>query len=114
MHADKLVHRDLRLPNVVQLAPHQFMVIDLESVAAVTEPGLPKDFHHVLKTCTTEALDAARRFTAMSDMYLIGVLLEEAHQGFPAAAAENFIQKLMTKQLTAEEALAHLQHAWTV
>lgn len=36
LHTAKLVHRDLRLPNVVQLGPQHYMVIDLESVADLT------------------------------------------------------------------------------
>ena len=77
LHDDKLVHRDLRLPNVVQLGHQQYMVIDLESVASFAAEPLPEDFHHVLKTCTAEALDSADCVTAPSDMFCIGVLSKE-------------------------------------
>lgn len=63
LHRNKLVHRDFRLPNVVQLAHQQYMVIDLESVADVTAKRLPENFHNVLKTCNAKALDADGRFT---------------------------------------------------
>ncbi len=34
LHEAGLVHRDVRLPNVVQVSHKQFMLIDLESIAA--------------------------------------------------------------------------------
>ena len=88
------------------------MVIDLESVADVTAKRLPEDFHHVLRTCTAEALDADGHFTALSDMYSMGVLLREA-QVRVSSQAHTFIQKLMDKELTAEAALAWLQREWS-
>ena len=77
LHDNKLVHCDLHLPNVVQLAHQQYRVIDLESVASSAAEPLPKDFHDVLKTCAAEGLDNAHRFAALSDMFCIGVLLKE-------------------------------------
>ena len=101
LHTNKLVHRDFRLPNVVQLAHQQYMVIDLESVADVTAKRLPENFHNVLKTCNAEALDADGHFTPLSDMYCIGVLLTEAHIRVSSQAA-TFTHKLLDKELTAE------------
>ncbi|KAL3130715.1 hypothetical protein ABBQ38_000064 [Trebouxia sp. C0009 RCD-2024] len=112
LHTNKLVHRDFRLPNVVQLAHQQYMVIDLESVADVTAKRLPKNFHNVLKVCNAEALDADGRFTPLSDMYSIGVLLREAHVSVNSQAV-TFIDKLMDKELTAEAALIWLQREWS-
>lgn len=60
-----LVHRDLRLPNVVQVGHQHYMVIDLESVAGAVAEPLPAYFHFVLKACTAEALDRAHCFTAI-------------------------------------------------
>ena len=88
------------------------MVIDLESVADVTAKRLPEDFHNILKTCNAEALDADGRFTPLSDMYSIGVLLREALTDVSSQAG-TFIQKLMDKELTAEAALTWLQHEWS-
>jgi hypothetical protein len=88
------------------------MVIDLESVADVTAKRLPENFHNVLKTCNAEALDADGRFTPLSDMYSIGVLLREALVGVSTQAL-TVIQKLMDKELTAEAALTWLQHEWS-
>ncbi|DBA75456.1 TPA: hypothetical protein ACH3X1_010713 [Trebouxia sp. C0004] len=77
------------------------MVIDLESVASSVAKPLPKDFHDVLKTCTAEALDNAGRFTALSDMFCIGVLLKEVvnSRATPySVQAGHFIQKLFAGQ----------------
>ena len=112
LHTNKLVHRDFRLPNVVQLAHQQYMVIDLESVADVKAKRLPENFYNVLKTCNAEALDADGRFTPLSDMYSIGVLLREALVSVSSQAV-TFIHKLMDKELTAEAALTWLQHEWS-
>ena len=111
LHTNKLVHRDFRMPNVVQLAYQQCMVIDLESVADVAARRLPENFQNVLKTCNTEALDAHGCFTPLSDMYSIGVLLREAHASVSSQAI-TFIHKLMDKELSAEAALTWLQHEW--
>ena len=115
LHDDKLVHRDLRLPNVVQLGHQHYMVIDLESVASAVAKPLPIDFHNVLKTCTAEALDDTGRFTALSDMFCIGVLLKEVvnSRATPySVQANHFIYKLLVKELTAVAALMCLQREW--
>lgn len=112
LHADKLVHQDLRWPDVVQLAHHQYMVIDLESVAELTQKSLPEDTCSALKTCTSKALDAAGCFTALSDMYCIGALLQEGYPTACSLQSASFIQNLMAKELTAEAALEFLRHEW--
>ena len=115
LHDDKLVHRDLRLPNVVQLGHQHYMVIDLESVANSAAKPLPKDFHNVLTTCTAEALDNLGRFTALSDMFCIGKLLGEVvtSRATPySVQANHFIHKLLGKELTATAALMCLQREW--
>ncbi|DBB09237.1 TPA: hypothetical protein ACH3X3_007820 [Trebouxia sp. C0006] len=115
LHDYKLVHRDLRLPNVVQLGREHYLVIDLESVASTAAKALPQDFHNVLKTCNAEALDDARHFTVMSDMFCIGVLLKEVvdSRATPySAQANRFIRKLLDKDLAAVPALMWLQREW--
>lgn len=113
LHKVKLVHRDLRLPNVVQLGNQHYMVIDLESVAELSTSRLPEEFHCVLKTCKPEALDALGCFTALSDMYCIGLLLDEAHTSHISPPADAFVRKLMAKEMTAEAALVYLRHQWS-
>ena len=50
-------------------------------------------------------------FTPLSDMCLIGLLLEDALL-LPSASAAKFIQKLARKELSAEQALHWLQTHW--
>lgn len=115
LHDNKPVHRDLRLPDVVQLGHGQYMVIDLESVAGSAAELLPQDFHSVLKSCSAEALDNARRFTALADMFCIGVLSKEVvdSRATPYSVQANlFIRKLLDKDLTAMAAWMWLQREW--
>lgn len=114
LHTAKLVHRDFRLPNVVQIGPQQYMVIDLESVADDTAKRLPKNFQHILKTCTAEALDASGCFTALSDMHCIGLLLKEAQVRVTSIQADTFVHKLIAKELNAEAALMYLRNEWAL
>lgn len=107
LHDNQLVHCDLRLPNVVQTGPHH-MVVDLERVAGSAAQPLPKvypSFHNVLKTCTAEVLDKERCFAALSDMFCIGALLKDVVTSCATpfyAQAEDFIQTLLDKDLTAK------------
>lgn len=107
LHSKGLVHRDMRLPNVVQLEALQYMVIDLESAARVSDDALPGGFERRLRTCSPAALDQQRRFTTLSDMHCIGMLLQMPQLTL-SEAAKAFIDSLLLKQLSAEEALEWL------
>ena len=109
MHAKGLVHRDFRLSNVVQLATQHYMVIDLECAARVTDKPLPTNFQQELRTCSSEALDARRCFTQLSDMYCIGKLLQAAAPPAAGHALEPFISQLLRKEVSAEDALQILR-----
>lgn len=113
LHAKGLVHRDMRLANIIELARRQYVVIDMESVAEASSAPLRDPF--VLKTCTPSTLDAQRCYTEASDMYSIGILLEGvcshfAHQ--PSQGLQNFISHLKSKQLTAAAAVGCLGTSW--
>ena len=112
LHARQLVHRDLRMGNVVQLGPSKYMVIDLESTATVSQPPLPGDFCNILRTCTSDTLENGR-YTTASDMYSIGLLLEDASMQ-PSAGATTFIGCLKQKLLSADHALQHLHETWRI
>lgn len=111
LHRTGLVHRDIRLPNVVQLGPLHYILIDLESAAPVSSERLSAD--NCLRTCTTAALDQGR-FTTASDMYCIGKVLQEARPLEVSQAAVSFIDNLVGKRLTAVEALHELETSWVV
>lgn len=94
------------------LGPQQYMVIDLESAAQVSSVPLPQDFRQKLRTCSPSALDDGC-FTAASDIYLIGQLLEDALL-CPSGAAHVFIGLLLDKRLSADQALDHLATEWVL
>jgi hypothetical protein len=88
------------------------MVIDVEQ-AGFASRVLPEDF--LLPTWTDNTLeqgaDGQRRYTVMSDMYQIGLMLEGCASscGALSPAADQFIARLKAKQLTAAQAL---QQEW--
>ncbi|KAK9841239.1 hypothetical protein WJX74_002390 [Apatococcus lobatus] len=110
LHAKGLVHRDLRLDNVIQLGPLLYTVIDLESAARSSNSKLPQHFSSVLKSCSPAALDDGK-YTPASDMHSIGCLLESALD-MPSAAPQAFIGDLQQERLDAGEALEYLKSRW--
>lgn len=114
LHEANLVHRDLRMPNIVMLSEGNYMIIDLESCASI-DKKLPRSFSTILRTCTLSALDNDK-FTATSDMFCIAQLLEDAGQHLihQSPAARHFIGRLKGKELAAHAALEILQQtSWT-
>jgi serine/threonine protein kinase len=107
LHEAGLVHRDVRLPNVVQVSQEQFMLIDLETVAA-SPFRLPEGFEY-LRKWSIEMLEGSF-YTPMSDMYQLGRLLEEekdVHWMIEISeSAVQFIRKLRSKKCTAAMALS--------
>jgi hypothetical protein len=74
LHEAGLFHRDVRLPNVVQVSQEQFMLIDLETVAAYPF-RLPEGFQY-FREWSIEMLEG-NSYTPMSDMYQLGRLLKK-------------------------------------
>jgi hypothetical protein len=107
LHEAGLVHRDVRLPNVVQVSQEQFMLIDLETVAA-SPFRLPEGFEY-LREWSIEMLEGSF-YTPMSDMYQLGRLLEkekDVHWMIEISeSAVQFIRKLRSKKCTAAMALS--------
>ncbi|KAH9577158.1 hypothetical protein CY35_01G199400 [Sphagnum magellanicum] len=105
LHEAGLVHRDVRLPNVVQVSQEQFMLIDLETVAAYPF-RLPEGFQY-FREWSIEMLEG-NSYTPMSDMYQLGRLLEKDVHWMTeiSESALQFIRKLRSKECTAVMALS--------
>jgi hypothetical protein len=105
LHEVGLVHRDVRLPNVVQVSQEQFMLIDLETVAAYPF-RLPQGFQY-FREWSIEMLEG-NSYTPMSDMYQLGRLLEKDVHWMTeiSESALQFIKKLRSKEYTAAMALS--------
>jgi serine/threonine protein kinase len=105
LHCNQLVHRDVRLNNIVQLN-NSFMLIDLETVGRTTAQALPPGFD-----CFTDWNDKmleGGRYTLMSDSYSLGRLMEKDLLGSDASEeAIDLMQKLKKKDLIAAAALRH-------
>ena len=106
LHEAGLVHKDIRPPNILRLSGTEFMLIDFESVA--TFPfRVPKGFQHFSGWCAG-TLEGSH-YTPFSDMFCLGQLLKEALPDEKTSLAEDFVQRLINKQLSASAASLH---AW--
>jgi serine/threonine protein kinase len=105
LHEAGLVHRDVRLPNVVQVSQEQFMLIDLETVAA-SPFRLLKGFQY-LRGWNIEMLEGSF-YTPMLDMYQLGRLLEKDVRWMTEISKSTlqFIKKLRSKKCTTLMALS--------
>ncbi|KAG0592450.1 hypothetical protein KC19_1G252500 [Ceratodon purpureus] len=101
LHEAGLVHRDIRLQNILQVSKEQFMLIDLETVAA-SPFRVPPGFKW-FKEWSDATLEGAV-YTPLSDMYQLGILLERRMR-WESPGAKDFIRRLKTKQCSAAMAL---------
>lgn len=113
LHAEGIVHRDLRLDNVVRLGKERWMVIDLELCGADGAPlpiafGLNSWPDGVTELLPPAGGGAAQQhvYNAASDMALIGHMLAKCAVRVKISdEGQAFIGRLKRKQLTAEQAL---------
>jgi serine/threonine protein kinase len=105
LHNAGIVHRDLRKENIVCLAPGKWMVIDLEH-AAKADQTVPPDYHLIAwDDNTLDVQGQQRRYTRASDMYLIGCLLAKVGATSMSHQAQQFVDRLKAKSLSAADAL---------
>lgn len=110
LHAAGITHTDIREENTVWLGDDDAMLIDLEYCRVEKSP-LPDGL--TLRGWDDGTLDMAsgkKRYTAASDMYSLGKMLHRLLAAVPgnlSALADDFTRKLMAKELTAAQALAH-------
>ena len=108
LHSKGLRHRDPRAPNVVWQHPVQrdaVILVDLD-LACGSSVALPDNFR--LTDWDEGTLDSTRHYTAASDVYQAGKLLQALAADKPwAGAAKQFCDDLLSKKLTAVDALRH-------
>ncbi|XP_024375983.1 crinkler effector protein 8 [Physcomitrium patens] len=103
LHEKGFVHRDVRLPNIVEITHGQFMLIDLETVAE--SPFFVHPSFHYLTDWSRDMLENSH-YTPKSDMYQLGKLLGDKFATFTRSpSAQQFISRLMSKQVDANTAL---------
>ena len=101
-HNASLVHRDIRLANIVRLSKTEFVLINLKSVA--DSPFiLLEGFRHF--SGWNLKMFEGNQYTPFSDMYSLGELLNAELSYERTSLAENFVRKLTNKQLSASDAL---------
>lgn len=86
------------------------MVIDLETVGKAEAEPLPVSFN--LTGWRSDTLSESRRYTTYSDMYQIGLMIEEQLKlttDQPSDIALDFVGQLKLKNVSAKDAL---QHVW--
>ncbi|DBA98991.1 TPA: hypothetical protein ACH3X1_014330 [Trebouxia sp. C0004] len=102
----KLVHRDVRMANIVRLQGPEdhYMLLDLENVAQVKIWPAVQPF----KDWDSFTLSKNSEYDHLSDMYQLGKLLRRLLRRTGSQAAEEFINSIRNKSLTAEQALKHV------
>ena len=110
LHSKRLCHRDPRAPNVVWQHPLRrdaVILVDLDlACSSSSSAKLPENFS--LTDWDEGTLDSTRHYTAASDVYQAGKLLQALAADKPwAGSAKQFCDDLLSKQLTAVKALRH-------
>ena len=108
LHKEGLVHRDVRLPNIVKVLEPDgkgyFMLIDFETVANA-DYILPGRFDY-FRFWTSDTLEGSQ-YTPRSDMHHLGKILHDNIGHLATPVAQEFIKDLIEKKLDAETALRH-------
>ena len=108
LHAAKFAHTDIRWPNVIRCSNKTFRLIDLETAVILGCKGNVRQHGPHRVGWRNDTLTRGR-YTAGSDLALVGQLLTEP--GLPplGECGSLFAEKLMAKSLLLQQAL---QHAW--
>ena len=108
LHAAKFAHTDIRWPNVIKCSNETFRLIDLETAVILGCKWSVRQHGPHRMGWRNDTLTRGR-YTAGSDLALVGQLLTEP--GLPplGECGSLFAEQLMAKSLSLQQAL---QHAW--
>ena len=108
LHAAEFAHTDIRWPNIIECSNETFRLIDLET-AVVLGCKWSVRLHGPHRVGWRSNTLTRGRYTAASDLGLVGQLLTEP--GLPPLGelGSRFAEELMAKSLSLQQAL---QHVW--
>jgi len=105
LHNGGYVHRDIRPPNILYVpdAPegYNYVLIDFEHAGFDGE-----EFKDLLTDWDNGTLEADNTYTSLSDMYQLGNMLRNSGL-VKSGVGQDFVTKLIGKDMTAEQALNH-------
>ena len=107
LHAASFAHTDIRWPNVIKCSDDAFCLIDLETAVKLGCKGnIGKHGPH--RNAWTENTLTGGRYTAESDLQLVGQLLTEP--GLPPLGESGSLlaEELMAKSVSLQGALCHV------
>ncbi len=107
LHAAKFAHTDIRWPNVIKCSNETFRLIDLETAVILGCKWSVRQ-HGPHRVGWRNNTLTRGRYTAGSDLALVGQLLTEP--GLPplGESGSHFAEELMAKSLSLEQALHHV------
>ena len=107
LHAAEFAHTDIRWPNIIECSNETFRLIDLET-AVVLGCKWSVRLHGPHRMGWRNNTLTRGRYTAASDLGLVGQLLTEP--GLPPLGefGSRFAEELMAKSLSLQQALDHL------
>jgi hypothetical protein len=118
LHKAGIVHTDFRLSNTVWLDEEHCMVIDLEHCRASSAP-LPEGCESLCEwdDGTLEVSKGQKFFTAASDIYQIGRMLDSVRKGTWSLQFSSFVAMLLSKkspnvEVEVLDGTMALQHEW--
>ena len=108
LHAANFAHTDIRWPNVIKCSNDAFRLIDLETAVRL---GCKWDVsrHGPKRVSWSQTTLTDDRYTAESDLALVGQLLTDPELPALEQSGSQFSKGLMEKALSLQQAL---QHVW--
>ncbi len=107
LHAANFAHTDIRWPNIIKCSNDSFCLIDLETAVRL---GSKWDIrqHGPHRSGWRNSILTRGRYTAQSDLVLVGQLLTEPGLPPHGELGGQFAQELMAKSMSLQSALHHV------